>query len=209
MNNNITTQVLKVNPRALEVEKLNTAAQMLKKGYLVAFPTETVYGLGVVWKDKAALKRLIAVKKRPRYKPFTVHIADFSHFDRLLPRTEKLAREIARRFWPGPLTIIVKVRNGAKIGVRMPDEKIARHIIRKAGGYVLLPSANISGRRPSKTAKEVIKYLAGYIDIIVDGGRCRLGTESTVLDLTKASPEILREGAIGKEVRKFFSKRGK
>lgn len=200
MRSSIKTLVLKVAPENPDKKNILLAAKVLRCGGLVVFPTETVYGLGANLFDAQAVERLYRIKKRPRNKPFTVHISDLEMIKRIGCTITKEAKALIDKFWPGPLTIILKSNDGKKIGFRMPDNKIALELIGHARVPIIAPSANLSGKAPPKSPQEVLKYFDGKVDILLDGGRTRLGVESTVIDLTVKSPKILREGAIRYEV---------
>lgn len=190
------TLVLKVDPKNPDNGKVLFSAKMLKAGSLVAFPTETVYGLGANLLKREAVNRLYKVKKRPRHKPFTVHISSLNSIKKLNCPITKEARALIKRFWPGPLTIILRSKNGKNLGFRMPDNEVALKLIESSGVPVVAPSANISGYPPPRSPKEVLKSLNGKIDVLLDGGRTKVGLESTVIDLTVTPPKVLREGAI-------------
>ena len=190
------TVVLKVNPDKPARELIDSSAKVIRDGNLVAFPTETVYGLAANLLNKKAIDKLYRIKKRPRGKPLTVHIASLSTIKVMGCKINKVAKALIYKFWPGPLTIILKSRNGEKIGFRMPDNKAALALIKTSGVPVVAPSANISGKNPPRSAKAVLKELDGKIDILLDGGRTKVGIESTVVDLTAKPFKILREGAI-------------
>lgn len=195
------TLVLKVDRQAPDKGSISKAADVIKKGGLVAFPTETVYGLGANAEDEKAVARLYEVKKRPRTKPFAVQIADISAIrDVWGCKLTEAAAALTGKFWPGPLTVILKSGKGEKIGFRMPKNKIALLLIREAGVPVYVPSANLSGSRPPANAEDVLKELNGKIDVVIDGGSSDAGVESTVVDLTVKPAKILREGAISREV---------
>lgn len=190
------TTVIKIDPKSPYQEAIKKAAAVIRKGGLVAFPTETVYGLGADYFNESALNRLYEVKKRPRNKPFTVHIADLAVLDNLLCEVSEKADRIIKKFWPGPLTIIFRTKNGIKLGVRMPSNKIALDFIAACGVPIAAPSANISGRKPPNDAAETLLDLDGKIELILDGGRTEVGIESTVMDIVSEPFQILREGAI-------------
>lgn len=190
------TLVLKIDPNSPDRKKILLCAAALRRGRLVAFPTETVYGLGANLLNKKAIERLYKVKKRPKTKPFTVHISDLEMIKKLGCTITKKAKALIERHWPGPLTIILKSKNGRKIGFRMPDNKTALKLIELSGVPIAAPSANISGAPAPKDAREVLKGLDGRIDILLDGGRAKVGVESTVVDLTMEPARVLREGAI-------------
>lgn len=191
------TLVLTTDPDKPDDRVIGIGAKLLRNGGLVAFPTETVYGIAANLLDKAAIARLHKVKKRPSGKPYTVHIASASQIKDMGCTVTKEAKTLIDRFWPGPLTIILKSKKGKKIGFRMPDNNVALALIKEAAVPVVAPSANISGHSAPKTAKEVLKELAGKIDIVIDAGHTDIGIESAVVDLSVKHPKVLREGAIG------------
>lgn len=193
------TKVLKINPNFPQGDLIKEAAGILKKGGLVAFPTETVYGIGANLLDKKAIERLYKIKNRPKNKPFSIHIADFEDLKKLNIDLSGRAAKVVHKFWPGPLTIIAFNDKMEKVGLRMPKNKIALELISEASVPVVAPSANLTGKRPPASAEEVISEMSGSLDIIIDGGIAEIGTESTVLDVTENPFRILREGAIPKE----------
>lgn len=187
-------------------ENLKLAGQFLKEGKLVAFPTETVYGLGGDLFNEESLAKIFEAKQRPDFDPLITHIAEKEMLYKLadIDRNKKL-ESIIERFWPGPLTLILpkkdKVPNLATSGlktfaVRMPANDIALQIIRNSNGAVAAPSANPFGYLSPTNATHVEEQLSGKIDMIIDGGKCKMGVESTVLDMTKEKPIVLRPGAI-------------
>lgn len=192
------TLILKIDPKHPDKGGISLGAKILKEGGLVAFPTETVYGLAANLLNDKAIARLYRVKRRPRSKPFTVHISDTAAIRKMGCPISGKTKDIINKLWPGPLTIILKSKSGKNIGFRMPDNEIALELIKKAGVPIAAPSANISGRRPPTSAGEVLEQLNNKIDMVIDSGRTKVGVESTVLDLTGAEPRILREGAIKK-----------
>ncbi len=192
------TEVIRINASRPGAAAVKKAALVLKKGGVVAFPTETVYGLGANLLDKKAVERIYKIKNRPRNKPLTVHVADTASVKKITGKIPLRAAKLIEKYWPGPLTVILRDRRGKKTGFRMPDNKIALDLIRKAGVPVVAPSANISGNKPPRDAKEVLRDLDGKIDLVIDGGKTAIGIESTVVDMTGRTPRILREGAISK-----------
>jgi L-threonylcarbamoyladenylate synthase len=196
----IKTKVFKVDPKAPDAQAIAHAAKAVKDGLLVAFPTETVYGVAANLLDAKAVNRLYEVKKRFKGKPFTVHISDVKMIREMGCPISKRAKAAIDKFWPGPLTIILKSKDGRKIGFRMPANKVALDLIRASAVPVVAPSANISGNKPPTDAKSVLKDLDGTIDVLIDSGPTDVGIESTVVDLTVTPPVILREGAIKRPV---------
>ena len=184
---------------------LALAADALRAGELIAFPTETVYGLGANALDPVAVAKIFAAKGRPATNPLIVHVADESHVGQVVAAWPDDARKLAAKFWPGPLTIVVpKGRNvpdavtagGLTVAVRCPALASARAIIAAAGVPVAAPSANRSGELSPTTADHVLKSLAGKVHLVFDGGPCVGGVESTVVALTSFQPRLLRPGPI-------------
>lgn len=181
------------------------AVGLLRGGELVAFPTDTVYGVGAVVWDRTAVARLYAAKLRVPDKAIPVLLADPADLRLVARVVTPAARRVAERFWPGPLTIVLPAApavpaevtaGGDSIAVRVPDHPLARALIRAAGAPLATTSANLSGGPSPVTAAEVAAQLAGRIGMILDGGRCPGGTASTVVDLTGAAPRIVRPGPI-------------
>jgi L-threonylcarbamoyladenylate synthase len=143
-----------------------------------------------------AVGRLYGVKKRSRGKPSTIHVANLRDIKRIGCRITKRALDLMRRFWPGPLTIILRSMDGGTIGFRMPANNVALRLISASGVPVIAPSANISGKSPPTSAREVLKDLDGKIDLILDAGRTKIGVESTIVDISSEDPVVLREGAV-------------
>lgn len=190
------TEIIKVNHEDPDPDSIERAALLLRKGGLVAFSTETVYGLGADWRNKKVLYRLYEVKGRPRQKAFTVAISNLNQLAELGCKVSGYGFRLIEKFWPGPLTLILQTRQGEKIGFRVPDDNVALALLRKAAIPLALPSANLSGNSPPLTAADVLKDLEGRIEMVLDSGKTKLGVESTVLDLTAHPPQILREGAV-------------
>ncbi|MCS6866912.1 MAG: L-threonylcarbamoyladenylate synthase [Gemmataceae bacterium] len=186
-------------------DSLHRAAEVLRAGGLVAFPTETVYGLGANALDAAAVSRIFAAKGRPATNPVIVHVADSSDVALVAAAWPDTAAQLAQRFWPGPLTLVVPksasvpdivTAGGPTVAIRCPDHPVARALIRTAGVPVAAPSANRSTELSPTRAEHVLKSLKGRIPLILDGGPCPGGIESTVVDVTAARPRILRPGLI-------------
>lgn len=202
------TEIIKINRERFEEEELDFAAQCLREGKLVAFPTETVYGLGGNAFDATASARIYAAKGRPSDNPLIVHIAETEALAELAAEVPEAAYRLAEAFWPGPLTMILKKSDKVPktttggldtVAIRMPSDKIAATLIRRSGIYVAAPSANASGRPSTTKAEHVIEDLDGKIDVIIDGGASAIGLESTIVDLTGEVPLILRPGYINAE----------
>lgn len=190
-------------------ETLARAARILRQGGLVAFPTETVYGLGADATDERALARIFEAKGRPHFNPLIVHVADTDNAE-ALARFDSRARALARRFWPGPLTLVLYRRENCPVGplasaglstlaVRVPGHPVARRLLAEVGRPVAAPSANASGQVSPTMAAHVAQGLGDAVDFIVDGGACPVGVESTVVDLTGAAPVLLRPGGATRE----------
>lgn len=203
------TIIRKTDEVNMDIQAIEEAGDLLKKGGLVAFPTETVYGLGADALNEAAAEKTYAAKGRPSDNPLIVHIADLDALARITEHIPAVAIQVAEKFWPGPLTMIFDKSEAVPYGttggldtvaVRMPSNRIARELIRAAGGYVSAPSANTSGRPSPTTAEHVQEDLDGKIEMILDGGSVDIGLESTILDMTVTPPMILRPGAITVEM---------
>ncbi len=201
----IATRHIKVNPTCPEAEAIEEAGRILRAGALVAFPTETVYGLGANALDGRAVSRIFEAKGRPSDNPLIVHVAGLEQVDFLAKKVSGVARELMGAFWPGPLTLVLsagkvvpdEVTAGLlNVAIRMPSHPVALALIRAAGRPVAAPSANLSGRPSPTTAEHVLHDLDGRIAAVLDGGPAGSGVESTVLDLTAPVPLILRPGGV-------------
>lgn len=203
------TIIEKIDRHQMNDEVLAKAGEILKQGGLVAFPTETVYGLGANALNENAANKTYAAKGRPSDNPLIVHIADVEDLPIVARNVSDKAKRLIERFWPGPLTLIFEKQYIVPFGttgglstvaVRMPTDEIARAVIMAGGGYVSAPSANISGRPSPTSAQHVADDFDGRIDMIIDGGTVDIGLESTIVDMTVEPPMILRPGAITKEM---------
>ena len=192
-----------------EDEALRQAGELLKKGGLVAFPTETVYGLGGDGLNRESSKKIYAAKGRPSDNPLIIHICRLEDIDCIVEEFPEAARRAAEAFWPGPLTMILpksdivpyETTGGLDtVAVRFPSHLIARKLIEYGGGYVAAPSANLSGKPSPTAAKYVIQDMDGRIDMILDGGEGDIGLESTIVDMTVTPPRILRPGFVTGEM---------
>lgn len=206
---NMKTIIRKIDETNINKEAIQEAGEILKNGGLVAFPTETVYGLGADALNEVAAEKTYAAKGRPSDNPLIVHIADLQALEKITTHVPEAAYKVAEAFWPGPLTMIFDKSEAVPYGttgglntvaVRMPSNIIAKELIRAAGGYVSAPSANTSGRPSPTTAEHVDEDLNGKIEMILDGGSVDIGLESTILDMTVTPPMILRPGAITAEM---------
>ncbi|MFH1478901.1 MAG: L-threonylcarbamoyladenylate synthase [Candidatus Omnitrophota bacterium] len=193
------TKIIKVDPSFPEFHLIEEASRSLKDGKLVAFPTETVYGLGANLYDDSAIAKLYKVKNRPKDKPFSVAIGSVELLSELGISLSKKVKDMANRFWPGPLTIIVLDKDNRKVGLRIPSNKIALDLLRNVRIPISLPSANISGEKEPVSAEDVLAGLGDKIDMVLDGGSTEIGLPSTVVDTTSDDHKIVREGAISKE----------
>ena len=199
------TIIKKIDPKDMTSDDFLEAAKLLRSGKLVAFPTETVYGLGGNAYDSTASARIYAAKGRPSDNPLIVHISSFDEITPLVKDIPGKARALADKFWPGPLTMILfksdmvpKETTGGldTVAIRMPSHPIANRLIKEAGIPIAAPSANASGRPSTTKAEHVIEDLDGRIDMIIDGGSSDIGLESTIVDLTVSPALILRPGYI-------------
>lgn len=203
------TIIIKSKDDMLSEKELKKAADILKNGGLVAFPTETVYGLGADALNPRASIKIYEAKGRPSDNPLIVHIASPNQMDVLARDIPDEAYKLASVFWPGPLTIILNKKENVPsettggldtVAIRLPASKIAKDIIEASGGYIAAPSANASGRPSPTKAEHVIEDLDGKIDMIIDGGKSTLGLESTIIDLSAKQATVLRPGCITKSM---------
>jgi L-threonylcarbamoyladenylate synthase len=187
---------------------IRRASAILRSGGLVAFPTETVYGLGADARSVSAVRRIFAVKRRPADHPLIVHIADADQLSAWCPSVPLAALRLAEAFWPGPLTVILKrgpgvidaVTGGQEtVGLRVPAHPVALALLREFGDGIAAPSANRFGRVSPTTAAHVLAELGNEVDLILDGGACSVGIESTIVDLSATRPRILRPGQIARD----------
>ncbi len=197
------TVVLKVDSQQPDIEKIRAAANIIRKGGLVAFPTETVYGLGADALNPNAVLALFEAKKRPLDNPPIVHVENINDVRRLAEQVPPKAEKLMKTFWPGPLTLVFKrsekvpevtVAGLETIAIRMPQHPVALALIKESNCPIAAPSANLAGKPSPTSAKHVFDDLNGRIDAILDGGPTRIGVESTVLDLSVAPPQVLRPG---------------
>jgi L-threonylcarbamoyladenylate synthase len=202
------TEILKINSTNIDSTEIKKAADIIRNGGLVAFPTETVYGLGADTFSSDAVAKIFTAKGRPSCDPLIVHVADKQDLLKLANEVYKIALDLADAFWPGPLTLILKkstnipsiVTAGLEtVAVRMPDNPVALSLIRASGVPIAAPSANLFGRTSPVTAEHVLQDLKGKIDLILDAGRTKVGLESTILDLTQTPFRILRPGGVSLE----------
>ncbi|HIP74845.1 MAG TPA: threonylcarbamoyl-AMP synthase [Thermococcus paralvinellae] len=200
----------------LDRRKIKIAAKFIREGKLVAFPTETVYGLGTDALNEKAVRRIFEAKGRPADNPLIVHIADFEQIYELAREVPREAEILAEYFWPGPLTMVLPKKSNVPrvttggidtVAIRMPAHEIALGLIRASGRPIAAPSANISGKPSPTLAEHVVDDFYGRIECIIDGGEVKIGVESTVLDLTTKPPTLLRPGGLPlEEIEKIIGK---
>jgi L-threonylcarbamoyladenylate synthase len=202
------TRVFTVDPANPDVEAVHIAAQVLRSGGLVAFPTETVYGLGANALDAEAVSRIFSAKERPAFDPVIVHLHSLKQLEIVAADVPELAHRLASLFWPGPLTMVLKrhpnvppnVSAGMDtVAVRMPDHPVAVALLKAADVPVAAPSANRFARPSATTAQHVLDDLAGRVDVVLDSGPTMIGVESTVIDMTRPTPVVLRPGGVSLE----------
>jgi L-threonylcarbamoyladenylate synthase len=192
----------------IDQNAIERAATIIRAGGLVAFPTETVYGLGANGFDPVAVAKIFKAKGRPQDNPLILHIADIKELDRLTTDVPEDAMRLAHLFWPGPLTMVLRKKKTVPdavtaglntVAVRMPAHEVALRLISAAGVPIAAPSANVSGRPSPTDAEHVMADLSGVIDMVIDAGPTRIGVESTVLDMSAQRPTLLRPGGLGLE----------
>lgn len=209
------TKISKIKNAEIEEEKIAEAAKIIKDGGIVAFPTETVYGLGADALNEEAVKKIFIAKGRPQDNPLIVHVASKNISD-YVDNVPKVAEKLMNKFWPGPLTIILNKKeiipnvtsaNLQSIGIRMPDNDIARKLIELSGTVIAAPSANISGRPSPTDLERCVEDLNGRVDCIIGGCHSKIGVESTIVDCTVEPPLVLRPGGITLEMLKEIDSR--
>ena len=202
-------EVVSMKADKLDMEAIRRGGDILKQGGLVAFPTETVYGLGGDALNPQASMKIYAAKGRPSDNPLIVHIAEFDKLAPIVAEVPEKAKILAEKYWPGPLTMILpksdlvpqETTGGLdSVAVRFPSDRIAQELIKAGGGFVAAPSANTSGRPSPTMAEHVEEDLGDAIDMIIDGGQVGIGLESTIVDFTEEVPVVLRPGYISLEM---------
>ena len=194
------TIVLNLREQKLYWSHIEAAAQALRNGELVAFPTETVYGLGVHKDDGKAFERIYKLKKRPEEKRLTLMIADPEDVNKYVDHLSNTAKRLIEAFWPGALAIIFPLKDGSDLSIRLPDNTAVRDLIRTAKVPVVTTSANISGYPPATDAQQVLTYLKGKIHMILDGGSTRFRSPSTVVKVMDDTIEVVRHGIISESI---------
>lgn len=201
----VNTKILDIDEVNIDKSKIEQAASLIREGRLVAFPTETVYGLGADADNEEAVKSIFKAKGRPSDNPLIVHVSDLAMCERYVKSIPSQAEKLTERFWGGPLTVIMKKNSRAclsvsagldTVGIRLPSHPVAHALIKAADTGIAAPSANISGRPSPTVAEHVINDFEGKIDCIIASGASRYGVESTVIDLSEDIPKILRPGAV-------------
>lgn len=201
----VQTQIIKIGLHHAERDKIGKIAEVLQKGGIIVYPTETFYGLGVTCYRKEAIQRIYRLKRRDYAKPLSLVISDRTMMEELAIDIPPVFRALAREFWPGPLTMILKassqlpqelLSSEASVGIRMPALSWLRELIKETGFPITATSANLSGQREISEPDEVIKTFRGKVDLIADGGKTPGTLPSTVIDLTSGIPQIVREGAV-------------
>lgn len=202
------TEIVKISDVVRQKAVIARAAGLLRQGQTVVFPTETVYGIGALGMDRRAVEALYAVKQRPLDKAFSLQVADIGMAGQLAAYIPEHAARLMERFCPGPLTIILpkavsvpyEVTGGRDtVGVRIPGHPVALALLRAVGQPLAVPSANISGHVSPLSAASVYADMAGRVPLILDGGDCRIGVESTIVDCTRREIRLLRHGAVSEE----------
>lgn len=203
------TKIVSVSSENVDMKAIEEAGQIIKNGGLVAFPTETVYGLGGDGLNPESSNKIYAAKGRPSDNPLIIHICRIEDLEKIVKCVPKKAKKVIDAFWPGPLTMIFEKRDCVPrettggldtVAVRFPIHETALKFIEAAGGFVAAPSANLSGRPSPTLAKYVCEDLNGRVDMIIDGGNIPIGVESTIVDMTSEIPMILRPGYVTKEM---------
>ncbi|MBI4845834.1 MAG: threonylcarbamoyl-AMP synthase [Candidatus Omnitrophica bacterium] len=190
------TKVFKIDPDNPQLEKIAEAAEILKAGGIAAFPTETVYGLAVVASNDNAVNKLKKIKGRDHGKKFSICIHSFEQAEGLTGNIPPFAYRLMKKFWPGPITLVLESKDSDSVGLRMPDHGVTQILLKYVGDPVFAPSANLSGCQPAVSAEDVLKNFDGKIDVILDAGKAKWEISSTVCRVFENSFEILRPGVI-------------
>jgi len=191
--------IVKVNREKPEEKIIKEAAEVIKKGGLAIIPTETVYGIAANSLNGVAVKRLYEIKRRPSDKPFSLLIDNKEKIEEVARAIPVGAYKLIHKFWPGPLTIILKSKTEGTVGVRLPDNEVARAVISHAGVPLACPSANISGSNPPVNFEEALKDLKDQVDFAIDAGETKLKRESSIVDFSVEPAKVIRAGAITKD----------
>ena len=195
----MTAEILCLNDKDRYLENIRTAAQALRSGGIVAFPTETVYGLGVCADNDTAIDNLYSAKQRSRDKKLSIMIAEPDDVRKHVKQITPIANKLISSFWPGPLTIIFDLPDNRTVGIRNSSHHVVRDLLNAAGISIVSTSANISGRPPATDAQQVISSFSDKVDVVLDGGSAEAGKPSTVIKIVDNTFEIIRHGVIGKE----------
>lgn len=194
------TNIIRVDPQHIDKVAIARAIEVLERGGLVAFPTETVYGIAANLLSKTAQQRLRSLKDRPDDKQFTIHVADKEDVHKYAVAIIPRAYKMIERFWPGPLTLVFNAPDAKNVGLRMPSNSVALRLLSGVDFPVVAPSANLAGNPAPTEASSVLKELDGHIELILDGGPTEFGVSSTVLDVMELPFKVLRKGYISEEV---------
>ncbi|MBS1257513.1 MAG: putative threonylcarbamoyl-AMP synthase [Candidatus Scalindua arabica] len=195
----MTAEILCLDDNDTYLENIRTAAQALRSGRIVAFPTETVYGLGVCADNERAIDNLYRAKQRPRHKQLSIMIAEPDDVTKHVKHIPLIAGRLISAFWPGPLTIVFDLPNNRTVGIRNSSHHVVRDLLNAAGKSIVSTSTNISGRPPATDAQQVISNFSDKVDVILDGGPAEAGKPSTVVKIVDNTFKIVRHGVIGKE----------
>ena len=195
----MTAEILRLDDKDRYLENIRTAAQVLRSGGIVAFPTETVYGLGVCADNDTAIDNLYSAKQRSRDKKLSIMIAEPDDVRKHVKQITPIANKLISSFWPGPLTIIFDLPDNRTVGIRNSSHHVVKDLLNAAGISIVSTSANISGRPPATDAQQVISSFSDKVDVVLDGGSAEAGKPSTVIKIVDNTFEIIRHGVIGKE----------
>jgi L-threonylcarbamoyladenylate synthase len=202
------TQVIEIKPGPVDAAKIAKIADILRKDGIMAYPTDTFYGLGVGAYSETAIRKIYLLKKRERGKPLSVVVSGIDMAEKVAASLAPAFSDLSRKFWPGPLTLVIKAKPlfppqmlgpGGSLALRLPDVPWLLELVRQMDAPITATSANISGEKEIDSREEVIEAFSGKVDLIIDGGKTPWGLASTIVDLTSDKPRILREGAVPSE----------
>lgn len=191
-------KILKIDPARINQSLMAKAIQKVNKGGVVIFPTDTVYGIGCQADNAKSIKRIYHIKNRDQHKPLPVLIADFQQLAKLHIKMTRETKQLVKKYWPGPLTLVLPAKTGGSVGVRMPQHPIALALMKKTGPMAVT-SVNFSGQASAKTVTGIPADIIKSVDLVIDSGTCPLAVESTVVDLTGLKIKILRAGYISRK----------
>ena len=195
----MTVKIIRIRSLSAEKPALKPAAEAIERGGVVAFPTETVYGLAASHDQAAGVEKIFKIKKRRPDKPLAIYLSDADQIRKYVARLTPLVEKTTNLFWPGPLTLLLATTSGDLQGFRLPDDEVARALIGMCSSTVVGTSANLSGAEEATKAEDISREIRDQVDVLIDGGKTRYGMASSVLDMSGGIPVLIREGVISSD----------